>query len=78
MSTLKGLMIIVTMLAGGSSLAMALNGPATGDQQPVVATGNNPAALQHLAKMGGIGHSGSASNTEAYTHHNKGHYKPGQ
>jgi hypothetical protein len=75
MSTLKGLMIIMTMLAGGSSLATALNGPATGDPVAGVAAGN-PTALQHLAKVGGIGASGSASNTEA-THH-KGHYKSGQ
>ena len=75
MSTLKGLVIIVTMLAGGSSLAMAPSESTLGT--PPVASGvSNPAALQHLAQRGGLKHSGSASNTEA--RQNKGHYKPGQ
>jgi hypothetical protein len=79
MSILKGLLIIVTMLVGGSSLAMALNGPPTGHQPPVAGSATaNPAALQHLAQRGGIGRSGAASNTQAYTHGNKGRYKSGQ
>jgi hypothetical protein len=77
MSTLKGLTIIAAMLVGGSSLAMALD--ESGGQPPVARSATtNPAALQHLAKMGGIGHSGAASNSQAYTHGNKGRYKSGQ
>jgi len=76
MSTLKGLIIIVTMLVGGSSLAMALSESAPG-KTPTAASGTSTRpALQHLAQRGGIKHSGSASNTEARQH--KGQYKPGQ
>ena len=77
MSTLKGLTIIVTMLAGGSSPAMALNESALGGQPPMAGSAaNNPAALQHLAmKNGGI-RSGGAANKQAVHHH--GSYKPGQ
>ena len=50
MFTLKGFIIIVTMLAG-SSLAMALNGFATSGQPPVAGSGaGNLAGLQHLAR----------------------------
>jgi hypothetical protein len=78
MSTLKGLIIIVTMLVGGSSSATTLNGPATVSQPRVtsVAAGNS-ASLQHFAmKTGGI-RSGSASNKGAIKHDSKG-YKSGQ
>jgi hypothetical protein len=76
MSTLKGLLIIVTMLAGGSSLAMALSESTLGTP-PVAASGaRNPAALQHLAQRGGMKRSGGAAGVEAQ--HNKGHYKSGQ
>jgi hypothetical protein len=78
MSSLKGLLIIVTMLAGGSSLAMASSESTLGTPPAAASGARNPAALQHLAKMGGIGHSGSASNTEATSHGHKGHYKSGQ
>jgi hypothetical protein len=35
MTTLKTLAIVAALLAGGTSLAMAQNGPATGGQPPV-------------------------------------------
>jgi hypothetical protein len=74
MSTVKGFIIIVAMLAGGSSLAMALNGPATGDQPPVASgAAGNSATLQHLAqKTGGI-RSGGAAN-RGYIMHGSGRY----
>jgi hypothetical protein len=76
MSTLKGLLIIVTILAGGSSLAMALSESAPSNP-PVAASGaRNPAALQHLAQRGGMKRSDGAAGVEAM--HNKGHYKSGQ
>jgi hypothetical protein len=69
MSTLKGIIIIVTIIAG-SSLAMALNGPATSGQPSVAGSvAGNPAALQHLAQNvpGGV-KSGSASNRRKHKH----------
>ena len=76
MSTLKGFVIFVAMLAGGSSLAMALSESAPSNP-PVAASGaRNPATLQHLSQRGGIGHSGSASNTQRTQQ--KGRYAPGQ
>jgi hypothetical protein len=43
MITLKSLTIVATVLAGGTSLAMAQNGPATGGQPPVAGgAGGNP------------------------------------
>jgi hypothetical protein len=74
MSTLKAFIILMTMLAG-SSLAMALNGPATSGQPPVAGSvAGNPAGLQHLAQSSthhGI-KSGSASNRHKHRH---GKYK---
>jgi hypothetical protein len=35
MTTLKTLTIVAALLAGGASLAMAQNGPATGGEHPV-------------------------------------------
>jgi hypothetical protein len=35
MTTLKSLTIVAALLAGGTSLAMAQNGPATGGEHPV-------------------------------------------
>jgi hypothetical protein len=73
MSTVKGFIIIVAMLAGGSSLAMALNGPATGDQPLTSGAAGNSATLQHLAqKTGGI-RSGGAAN-RGYIMHGSGRY----
>ena len=40
MSTLKTLTIVAALLAGGTSLALAQNGPATGGQSPVAGGGN--------------------------------------
>lgn len=75
MSSLKGLVIIVIMLASGSSLAMALNESTPVGQPPMA--GSNHAALQHLAtKTGGI-RSGGAANKQAIKHDSKG-YKSGQ
>ena len=74
MSSLKGLMIVVIVLAGGSSLAMALNESTPVGQAPVA--GSTHAALQHLAmKNGGI-RSGGAGNKQAM--HHQGRYKTGQ
>jgi hypothetical protein len=43
MITLKSLMIAAALLAGGISLAMAQNGPATGNEPPVAGGGGgNP------------------------------------
>jgi hypothetical protein len=43
MITLKSLMIAAALLAGGISLAMAQNGPATGNERPVAGGGGgNP------------------------------------
>jgi hypothetical protein len=73
MYTLKGIIIIVTIITG-SSLAMALNGPATSGQPSVAASvAGNPAALQHVAQStpGGV-KSGSASNRQKHKH---GKYK---
>jgi len=45
MTTLKSLTILAALLAGGTSLAVAQNGPATGDEPPVAGgAGGNPAA----------------------------------
>ena len=45
MTTLKSLTILAALLAGGTSLAVAQNGPATGGQPPVAGgAGGNPAA----------------------------------
>jgi hypothetical protein len=73
MSTLKGIIIIVTIITG-SSLAMALNAPATSGQPSAAGSvAGNPAALQHLAQStpGGV-KSGSASNRQKHKH---GKYK---
>jgi hypothetical protein len=45
MTTLKHLAIVAALLAGGTSLAMAQNGPATGGERPVAggANGGGPA-----------------------------------
>jgi hypothetical protein len=45
MTTLKTLTVVAALLAGGTSLAMAQNGPATGGQRPVAggANGGGPA-----------------------------------
>jgi hypothetical protein len=45
MTFLKSLMIVAVLLAGGISLAMAQNGPATGGERPVAggANGGGPA-----------------------------------
>ena len=45
MTTLKTLTLVTALLAGGTSLAMAQNGPATGGQRPVAggANGGGPA-----------------------------------
>ena len=40
MSTLKTLTIVAALLAGGTSLALAQNGPATGGQSPVAGGAN--------------------------------------
>jgi hypothetical protein len=74
MSTLKGLLIIVTMLVGVSSLAMALSESAPSNPPVDVSGARNPATLQHLSQRGGMGHTGSASNTQKT--HQKGHYAP--
>ena len=44
MTTLKTLAVVAALLAGGTSLAMAQNGPATGGQRPVAggANGDGP------------------------------------
>ena len=73
MSELKGIIVVVTMIAG-SSLAMALNAPPTSGQPPAAdSVASNPAALQHLAQStpGGV-KSGSASNRQK---HKRGKYK---
>jgi len=45
MTTLKSLTILAALLAGGTSLAVAQNGPATGAEPPVAGgAGGNPAA----------------------------------
>ena len=45
MTTLKSLTILAALLAGGTSLAVAQNGPATGGEPPVAGgAGGNPAA----------------------------------
>jgi hypothetical protein len=45
MTTLKTLTIVAALLAGGTSLAIAQNGPATGGERPVAggANGGGPA-----------------------------------
>ena len=44
MNVLKKLLIVTALLAGGSSLAMAQNGPPTGGYPPVMGgAGGNPA-----------------------------------
>jgi hypothetical protein len=40
MTTLKTLTIVAALLAGGTSLAMAQNGPATGGERPVAGGAN--------------------------------------
>ena len=40
MTTLKTLTIVAALLAGGTSLAIAQNGPATGGQSPVAGGAN--------------------------------------
>ena len=40
MSTLKTLTIVAALLAGGTPLALAQNGPATGGQSPVAGGAN--------------------------------------
>jgi hypothetical protein len=40
MTTLKTLTIVAALLAGGTSLAMAQNGPPTGGQRPVAGGAN--------------------------------------
>jgi hypothetical protein len=40
MTTLKTLTIVAALLASGTSLTMAQNGPATGDQSPVAGGAN--------------------------------------
>jgi hypothetical protein len=45
MSILKSVMVATVLLAGGGSLAMAQNGPPTGNERPVAggANGGGPA-----------------------------------
>jgi hypothetical protein len=46
MTTLKTSMLAIVLLAGGTSLAMAQNGPATGGEPPVAGgAAGNPAVL---------------------------------
>ncbi|HXX51618.1 MAG TPA: hypothetical protein VEI98_10085 [Xanthobacteraceae bacterium] len=53
MTTLKKLMILSVMLAGGTSLALAQNGPATGGEPPVAGgAGGNPAVPGYIATPG--------------------------
>jgi hypothetical protein len=60
-------------MIAGSSLAMALNGPATSGQPPVAGSvAGNAATLQHFAQSAGGVKSGSASNRHKHTH---GKYK---
>ena len=40
MTTLKTLAVVAALLAGGTSLVMAQNGPATGGQRPVAGGAN--------------------------------------
>jgi hypothetical protein len=44
MSTLKSLTIVAVLLAGGTSVAMAQNGPATGGERPVAGGANGGGA----------------------------------
>jgi hypothetical protein len=50
MTTLKNLIIIVTLLVAGTSLAIAQNGPATGGQPPAGTAAGNPGAPKPSAK----------------------------
>jgi hypothetical protein len=54
MSILKSLMVATVLLAGGSFLAIAQNGPATGNERPVAggANGGGPAAYGHVYRYG--------------------------
>jgi hypothetical protein len=45
MTTLKALTIVAALLAGGTSLAMAQNGPATGGEPPVAGGAGGNAAV---------------------------------
>jgi hypothetical protein len=66
MTTLKTLTVVAALLAGGTSLAMAQNGPATGGQAPVAGgAASNPAA------------SGAAASIPARTarHHGTRHHR---
>jgi hypothetical protein len=53
MSILKSLMVATVLLAGGGSLAMAQNGPPTGNERPVAggANGGGP-AYGHVYRYG--------------------------
>jgi hypothetical protein len=62
MTTLKHLAIVAALLAGGTSLAMAQNGPATGGEHPVAGgAAGGPGYGHHY----GYGH-----------RHLYGHYRP--
>src|SRR5215470_1859509 len=52
MTTLKTFTIVAALLAGGTSLAMAQNAPATGGQRPVAGgAASNPAASGTAASI---------------------------
>ena len=53
MTLLKSVMVAAVLLAGGSSLAIAQNGPATGGERPVAggANGGGP-AYGHVYRYG--------------------------
>ena len=52
MTTLKHLMIVAALLAGGTSLAMAQNGPATGGEHPVAGGAAGGPAYGHVHRYG--------------------------
>jgi hypothetical protein len=52
MTVLKSVMVAIVLLAGGSSLAIAQNGPATGGEHPVAGGAAGGPAYGHVYRYG--------------------------
>jgi hypothetical protein len=73
MTTVKGL-AIVALLVGGTSLAIAQNGPATGGQPPVAGgAAGNPAAPGPNLQTGARAHHGTRHHRNMYMQGNVHH-----